>query len=224
MKYLIISLFVIVLFISQANGQTGLVIYGASKVLDKVKSGKQQKEDQAAYESGDCLAINDRSMRAKCIDEKNKAEREAERIAQAKKDSIEAAERRIAYEIRAEELKIQQAKAMEELELKKAIAQKEFEIRQAERDSLMAVREAERLAEQRAWEKKMISTYGKTNGQLIIEGKVKIGFTKQMCIESWGQPYDIYRTTTRYGVSEQWAYNLKSYLYFDDGELTSIQN
>ena len=76
----------------------------------------------------------------------------------------------------------------------------------------------------KAWEQKMIRTYGKTNGQLIIDGKVKLGFTKKMCIESWGEPSEINKSTGSWGVHEQWVYGLGSYLYFENGKLTSIDN
>lgn len=58
-----------------------------------------------------------------------------------------------------------------------------------------------------------------------MNGQVKIGFTKQMCKEAWGEPDDINTTTNNYGSNEQWVYSLgNSYLYFENGRLTSIQN
>jgi hypothetical protein len=41
---------------------------------------------------------------------------------------------------------------------------------------------------------------------------------------SWGKPQSINRTTTRHGVHEQWVYGSRSYLYFENGVLTAIQN
>ncbi len=43
---------------------------------------------------------------------------------------------------------------------------------------------------------------------------------------SWGRPTRINRTTTEYGVREQWVYRngRTRYLYFRDGELTTIQD
>lgn len=70
----------------------------------------------------------------------------------------------------------------------------------------------------------MIKRYGKVNGQLIIEGRVKLGFTKKMCEESWGIPSDINKTTGSWGVHEQWVYDSGNYLYFENGKLTSIDN
>jgi len=39
---------------------------------------------------------------------------------------------------------------------------------------------------------------------------------------TWGKPSDINKTTTKYGVSEQWVYS-RGYVYLDDGIVTSIQ-
>lgn len=75
---------------------------------------------------------------------------------------------------------------------------------------------------QREREKEMIPKYGKVNGKAIARYEVKIGFTKAMCIDAWGEPDHINKTTTKFGTSEQWVYN-KSYLYFENGRLTAIQ-
>lgn len=65
--------------------------------------------------------------------------------------------------------------------------------------------------------------YGNTNAALILEGKVRIGMTKKMCIEAWGNPIDKNSTTGSYGTHEQWVYRGGSYLYFENGILTTIQ-
>lgn len=82
----------------------------------------------------------------------------------------------------------------------------------------------EEKAKREAWERNMIKQYGKVNGKLIIEGKVKLGFTKKMCEEAWGYPSDINKSTGSWGVHEQWVYGGGSYLYFENGRLTSIDN
>lgn len=52
----------------------------------------------------------------------------------------------------------------------------------------------------------------------------KIGMTKAEAeVSTWGKPNKINKTTTAYGVSEQWVYSNNRYLYFDNGKLTSIQ-
>ncbi len=73
-----------------------------------------------------------------------------------------------------------------------------------------------------SWEKDMIKRYGKVNGQLIIEGRVKLGFSKKMCEESWGIPSDINTSRGSWGVHEQWVYSNGCYLYFENGKLTAI--
>lgn len=78
-------------------------------------------------------------------------------------------------------------------------------------------RKAERL-------RRLTQLYGASNAKIIVEGKVRIGFTKSMCREAWGNPDDINRTTTSWGTHEQWVYGHESYLYFDGDKLTTIQN
>ena len=70
----------------------------------------------------------------------------------------------------------------------------------------------------------LIRKYGTAIANLIIQGKVRIGMTKQMCLESWGKPDDINTTTGSYGTHEQWVYGNENYLYFENGKLTDIQN
>ncbi len=65
--------------------------------------------------------------------------------------------------------------------------------------------------------------YSKHIADLILKGYVETGMTKKMCIESWGEPLDINTTTGSYGTHEQWVYGT-SYLYFENGILTTIQN
>lgn len=77
---------------------------------------------------------------------------------------------------------------------------------------------------QKARRQSLITKYGSENGELIFNRKVKIGWTKEMCIESWGKPRDVNRTTTANGTNEQWVYSLKKYLYFDNNILTAIQD
>ena len=81
-----------------------------------------------------------------------------------------------------------------------------------------------RKAELQKRKASLIQKYGHTNGTLISEGKVRIGMTKEMCRESWGEPEDINKTTSSYGTHEQWVYGYGSYLYFENGKLTTIQN
>jgi len=59
----------------------------------------------------------------------------------------------------------------------------------------------------------------------IGEGKVFIGMTSEQVVASWGEPEDINRTVGRWGVHEQWVYGkAKTYLYFENGKLSSFQD
>ena len=51
-----------------------------------------------------------------------------------------------------------------------------------------------------------------------------VGMTAEEVRNStWGKPEDINRTTTAYGVHEQWVYSNNRYIYFDNGIVTTIQ-
>ena len=78
--------------------------------------------------------------------------------------------------------------------------------------------------EEQEYKASLIKKYGKKKALLILENAVQIGFTKEMCIEAWGEPYDINRTVTKNGVHEQWVYGIGRYLYFEGNVLTAIQD
>jgi len=67
-------------------------------------------------------------------------------------------------------------------------------------------------------------SWSKDDCETLAEGEVKIGMTREQARIGWGSPDHINRTTNTYGTSEQWVYGYSSYLYFDDGILTSISN
>ena len=71
---------------------------------------------------------------------------------------------------------------------------------------------------------RLIKKYGKEDGTIIANNKVRIGMTKEMCKDSWGKPNSINSTTSAYGTREQWVYVGGNYLYFENGILTTIQN
>lgn len=62
------------------------------------------------------------------------------------------------------------------------------------------------------------------NWNLIMKGKVRIGWNKILCELSWGKPEKINTTRGNFGIHEQWVYYGESYLYFENGKLTAIQN
>lgn len=82
----------------------------------------------------------------------------------------------------------------------------------------------EREKEQKERKAMLCRKYGKAAAELILQNKVRIGMTKEMCREAWGSPEDINRSSGSWGVHEQWVYGVGSYLYFENGVLSSIQN
>jgi hypothetical protein len=62
-----------------------------------------------------------------------------------------------------------------------------------------------------------------------VEKKVRTGVTIGMTSDevedsSWGKPRSVNRTVVAGHIHEQWVYSGSSFLYFDDGILTAIQN
>ncbi len=73
--------------------------------------------------------------------------------------------------------------------------------------------------------------YGKASAKLIMEGVVRLGWSREMCRESWGKPDKVNTTRGSWGVHEQWVYEYSftdSYsikcLYFENGVLVTIQD
>ena len=66
--------------------------------------------------------------------------------------------------------------------------------------------------------------YGSSAAARILEGKIWIGMTEQMLLESWGKPEDINSTVTRYGTSKQFVYGLGRYVYVENGKVDAWQN
>ena len=86
----------------------------------------------------------------------------------------------------------------------------------------------ERIAElekkEREYKNMLVRKYGSSNAKLIMNGEVRIGFTKAMCEEAWGEPQYINNTITSHAKWEQWVYGLGTYLYFNGNKLVGIQN
>jgi hypothetical protein len=70
----------------------------------------------------------------------------------------------------------------------------------------------------------LMRKFGNLITNKILEGRIWIGMTKGMAIESQGKPNDVNRTVGKWGVHEQWIYSYNVYLYFENGELTSWQD
>jgi len=117
------------------------------------------------------------------------------------------------------------------LEVKSFIEKNEYltqiklaKLAKAERQRLDGLEKEKRKKNEKERQKNILSKYGTFYGNLILENKVQLGMTKEMCELSWGYPVDINRTTVSGLVHEQWVYSYKNYLYFENGKLTAIQN
>ena len=114
--------------------------------------------------------------------------------------------------------------------------QQEIERKRQEEERLVQEREAQRIAdeqaaaqrakeleaEEAAYKAKLVRKYGKKNAELILNGEVIIGFTKQMCIEALGEPDQINTWSAKYN-KQQWVYGYSLMLYFTGNVLDDIQ-
>jgi hypothetical protein len=83
--------------------------------------------------------------------------------------------------------------------------------------------EANKRKKEAARKSMLIKKYGERMGTLVSNRKILIGMTKEMVSESWGKPSSVNRTVTGSFVHEQWIYG-ETYLYFENGILTSFQD
>lgn len=66
--------------------------------------------------------------------------------------------------------------------------------------------------------------------EAILAGQIYMGCSRDLLIASWGQPRQVHRTVTEYGVHEQFVYGTYSrygspvFVYVKDGVVTSWQN
>lgn len=58
---------------------------------------------------------------------------------------------------------------------------------------------------------------------MILEGSFRVGFTADQLEASRGKPQTINRSAGVFGLREQWVYGGGSYVYLDDGKVTSWQ-
>jgi len=68
-----------------------------------------------------------------------------------------------------------------------------------------------------------IEKFGQPLGEIIAQGKVRIGMTTDMCETAWGKPFDKFKTTTASRTTESWYYGWKRSLYFENGTLVQIK-
>lgn len=105
------------------------------------------------------------------------------------------------------------------------IAQEKERQMQEEQRKLEAIERQKKLEkEQLAHRKYCIEKWGNKMGGYIAEGKVVLGMNKDMCLESWGKPINKNANLIAGSSHEQWMYDWNTFLYFENGILTAIQN
>lgn len=102
--------------------------------------------------------------------------------------------------------------------------QEEKKLAEAEKIKQEKEEEQKRIAEDKKNRQLYINKYGAKFGSLIADNKVAIGMNMEMCRLAWGEPLDINRITMKGYAHEQWVYGFGTYLYFNNGVLSTIQD
>ena len=101
---------------------------------------------------------------------------------------------------------------------------KEQEAMRKKAEAEAAKREAERRAKMSKIERIMEKyNCSREIAEVISKKQVRIGMTTDQVRAAWGRPERVNRTVGSYGVHEQWVYGY-TYLYFEDGVMTSFQD
>lgn len=105
---------------------------------------------------------------------------------------------------------------------------KEYNIKRAEKEQtakIEAARSAQVIAQYKNERMKELSLkYGAEKAKKILDRKVELGMTMDMCRDAWGIPNDQLTTVTNDGTARVWIYNYKTRLYFYNNILKIIQN
>jgi len=137
----------------------------------------------------------------------------------------------VSYQQDTEEIRQRQAQKEQEFEEKLRQADSWSEFRLSSFDLFISSQQEDRIHnKRRQW---YIDTHSVRPqiANLIKQGNYIIGMTKDELRASIGFPNDINRTTSPYGISEQWVYkegyiltyDIKCF-YFEDDILTTIQD
>ncbi len=105
---------------------------------------------------------------------------------------------------------------------------KEFRIRKEKEEAERRRLENEQNSafqkqKEQVYRQKILNQYGKETGQKLLDGYFWIGMTSKMALVSLGEPRSINKSVGKWGIHEQWVY-YATYLYFENGILTSYQN
>lgn len=94
-------------------------------------------------------------------------------------------------------------------------------------DSLLAREKADEFRkrkEEKEFRNILLKEYGKDLGNLIADGKVRLGMTKDMCEAAWGWPSNRSKSAVGSNVVEIWFYSGNRWLKFVNNKLTQITN
>ncbi len=108
----------------------------------------------------------------------------------------------------------------EQKQRKEKLEEQKLRAEKRRKEKLKRQKKKKKQEEHRA---KCIEKYGKHLGELIAQGKVKIGMSQDMCKTAWGKPLWKSETTTQHGHYEDWYYGFGFSLHFRDGELIRIE-
>lgn len=70
----------------------------------------------------------------------------------------------------------------------------------------------------------MIEKYGKKKGPMIADGRVWVGVSAEMALDSWGSPDSKKKSEGTWGVNETWYYPDGKYIFFENGRLSKWKN
>ena len=104
--------------------------------------------------------------------------------------------------------------------------EREKKLKEQERKALELSRQKEIENAKAQRRKDIIAKYGEQMGNLVLDRKVAVGMTKEMCREAVGYPTNTFTKTTAVGKSEVWTYsgyNATTWLYFYDGVVYKIE-
>lgn len=102
-------------------------------------------------------------------------------------------------------------------EVCKRLAEKVFQL-----DKELAEHQRKKEIEKRQRENR-IKSFPADIQNCIKNKQVQIGMTEEQVILSWGRPKRINESVGRWGRHEQWVYSDSTYIYFENGILTSWQ-
>jgi len=66
----------------------------------------------------------------------------------------------------------------------------------------------------------LIKKYGKKKGPMIADGRVWVGVSPEMAMDSWGEPDSKKKSEGSWGVNETWYYPEGKYIFFENGRLS----